>query len=163
MSQPDPGAEAAQTSGFQRSPLWPAVQARHLAGHPDCAACARPGAPVQVHHIFPFHFCIALGRPDLELDARNLITLCASRDGQAGQDHHLLLGHLDSFLSGNLEVIQDAAGPFHGQTAAQLQAAPSWQAKVQTRLAPLEQLTPAERTALRAAMDRRFPPPPTAP
>jgi len=42
--------------------------------------CCKPGtntrAGLQVHHIFPFHYCIALGRPDLELDDRNLITLC---------------------------------------------------------------------------------------
>ena len=158
MSQPDPGAEAAHTSGFQRSPLWPAVQARHLAGHPDCAACARPGAPVQVHHIFPFHFCIALGRPDLELDPRNLITLCQSKAGVQAPDHHLLVGHLASFQSANLSVSQEADGLFHGLTAAQLEQDPGWRSRVQTRLAPLEQLTPAERTALRAAMDRRFPP-----
>jgi hypothetical protein len=35
-----------------------------------------------VHHIFPFHYCIALGRPDLELDDRNLITLCEDEQGK---------------------------------------------------------------------------------
>jgi hypothetical protein len=30
--------------------------------------------------------------------------------------------------------------------------------QIQTRIKPLEQFTPAERTALRQAMDSRFPP-----
>ena len=140
-----------------RSHLWPAVQAAHLARNPRCAACAAPGAPVQVHHIFPFHFCLALGRPDLELDQRNLITLCEAKAGTAAQDHHLLLGHLGDFESGNLEVAADAAGPYHDRSADQIRACPAWQKEAQARLKPLGQLTPAERTALRQTMDRCLP------
>jgi hypothetical protein len=42
---------------------------------------------VQVHHIFPFHDCVALGRPDLELDERNLITLCGKSHNGIGENH----------------------------------------------------------------------------
>ena len=140
-----------------RSPFWPAVQAAHLARNPQCAACAAPGAPVQVHHIFPFHFCLALGRPDLELDERNLITLCQTQDGASAQDHHLLLGHLDDFESGNLEVARDAQGPYHGRSGDQIREDPAWRLALQSRLKPLGQLTAPERTALRQVMDRRLP------
>ena len=63
-----------------------------------------------MHHIFPFHYCIALGRPDLELDDRNLITLCEDEAGKPGQNHHLLVGHLDDFESSNLAVVRMRRG-----------------------------------------------------
>jgi len=156
MTTPDPGAQA-RACGYARSPQWPAAEAAHLARCPQCACCLKPGAPVQVHHIFPFHLCIALGRPDLELDPRNLITLCQSRADAPAPDHHLLVGHLESFQSANLTVPQDATGPFHGLSPAQLNLDPAWRARVQTRLKPLDQLGPEARAALRQAMDARFP------
>jgi len=155
---PDPASPThAPACGYPRSPQWPAVEAAHLARSPHCVCCLKPGAPVQVHHIFPFHFCIALGRPDLELDPRNLITLCQSKAGVQAPDHHLLVGHLASFQSANLSVSQEADGLFHGLTAAQLEQDPGWRSRVQTRLQSLDQLTPEARAALRQAMDLRFP------
>ena len=70
--------EALRTIGQPRSSHWPAVEKAHLAESPACACCttASSTAKQQVHHVWPFHYCIALGRPDLELDPRNLITLC---------------------------------------------------------------------------------------
>ena len=53
------------------------------------ARVVRNLGPVQVQHIFPFHYCVALGRPDLELDERNLITLCGkSHDGIGENQFH---------------------------------------------------------------------------
>jgi hypothetical protein len=80
----DHGARVAAVFGIHRSPHWSEVARKHLARQPRCICC-RPDSPgqgiPQVHHIFPFHYCVALGRPDLELDERNLITLCGwSRD-----------------------------------------------------------------------------------
>ena len=99
-----------RTTGQPRSPEWPKVEKAHLAKNPHCACCA-PGANLsagqQVHHKFPFHCCIALGRPDLELDDRNLITLC-EKEG-AGGSCHLRFGHLDNFKSFNVDVFEDAA------------------------------------------------------
>jgi hypothetical protein len=61
------------TAERPRSPEWPRVERLHLQRQPRCMCC-KPGANtragLQVHHIFPFHYCIALGRPDLELDDR---------------------------------------------------------------------------------------------
>ncbi len=45
-------------------------------------------------NIFPFHYCIALGRPDLELGQRNLITLCEDEAGHPADNHHYEAGVL---------------------------------------------------------------------
>src|SRR5262249_40052921 len=98
----DHGELEAAKFDIRRSPEWPKVEKAHLAKQAHCICC-RPGykseAGLQVHHIFPFHYCIALGRPDLELDDRNLITLCENEKSEPGEDHHLLVGHLDDFQS----------------------------------------------------------------
>src|SRR5579863_6845544 len=112
--------EALRTGVRPRSPKWHGVEEAHLAKEPHCECCkpnTNEKAGVQVHHKFPFHYCIALGRPDLELDDRNLITLCEDEAGKPGQNHHLLVGHLDDFQSSNLAVVVDATKTFFGMTA----------------------------------------------
>ena len=109
-----------------------------------------------MHHIFPFHYCIALGRPDLELDDRNLITLCEDEAGKPGQNHHLLVGHLDDFESSNLAVVEDAATTFHGMDARDIKRDLTWLRKKANRLVPLERMTGADKEAFREAMNRRF-------
>ena len=91
-----------------RSPRWQHVRASFIAEKPRCAACAldvehRPHS-LNVHHIVPFNFVVRVGRPDLELDARNLITLC-----EGGEEHHLVLGHLRDWESYNARARTDAA------------------------------------------------------
>ena len=54
------------------SPRWREIERAHLAIHPVCAACLRGGCKVDVHHILPFHICIAIGRPDKLLDVVEL-------------------------------------------------------------------------------------------
>jgi len=110
-----------------------------------------------VHHIFPLHYCIALGRPDLELDDGNLITLCEDEAGKPGQNHHLLVGHLDDFESSNLAVVEDAARTFHGMDATAINSDLTWLRKKASRLRPLQQMTAADKEAFREAMNRRLP------
>jgi len=161
MTKHDHGQEeAARTGTHPRSPEWPHVEKAHLEKQPHCACCL-PGtnvhAGVQVHHKFPFHYCIALGRPDLELDDRNLITLCEDEEDKPGQNHHLLIGHLDSFASSNLDVEHDAMHVFHGMAAEQIKADPEWQKRVVARLKPLDEMSAGERTEFRKRMDETFP------
>lgn len=82
-----------------RSTHWPAVRAAHLAKEPRCALCDGD-RHLNVHHVIPFHL-----RPDLELDAGNLITLCENK--AEGVNCHLLFGHLGSFHSFNPNVRKD--------------------------------------------------------
>jgi hypothetical protein len=145
--------------GIRRSPEWHRVEQLHLRMERYCVCCAEthPETPVQVHHIFPFHICIVLGRPDLELDQRNLITLCQSEAGRPGENHHLLVGHLDDFQSSNLDVERDATRLYRGMTAAQLRASVCWQAAVGKRLKPLGQMSGAEKLAFASLMNARLP------
>ena len=91
---PDPGLAAA--GGVPRSPKWPAVRAAHLKANPTCAACGGKDA-LEVHHIQPFHL-----RPELELDPRNLLTVCAD-------PCDLVHGHLMAWARFNPTVVADTA------------------------------------------------------
>jgi len=156
----DHGSKEGLRNGIERSPAWPKVEKAHLRKEPTCACCepgSYPDCEVQVHHIFPFHYCVDLGRPDLELDDRNLITLCANERARPADNHHLLIGHLGDFKSSNLDVVRYAHRTFLGMSSAEIRNDRRWLAKKAHRLPPLDQMTEAERRALRRAMDRRFP------
>jgi hypothetical protein len=153
-------AEAKRTGVRDRSPEWPKVEKEHLAKEPTCACCkagTNRGAGLQVHHRFPYHYCIALGRPDLELDDRNLITLCEDEAGKPGQNHHLLVGHLDDFQSSNLDVVVDSKTTFHGMAAAEIRANATWKAKVAKGLKPLDKMTDADKAAFAKLMNETLP------
>ncbi|MGA7781162.1 MAG: HNH endonuclease signature motif containing protein [Paraburkholderia sp.] len=84
-----------------RSGKWPTVRKQHLALHPTCEVCGGT-QKLEVHHRRPFHL-----HPNLELDPKNLVTLCeANKDGV---NCHLLFGHLGNFRSFNVDVLIDAA------------------------------------------------------
>jgi hypothetical protein len=148
----DPGAQVALQQGLQRSPEWPRVERDHRQLEPVCMACGSTDN-LQVHHVLPFHFCILLGRPELELDQRNLITLC-----QGQNNHHLLLGHLDDWQSYNQAVRSDVAGPFHGMAGDSIRADTEWQAKEMKRPAVWGQMSDADKTAFKLLMDTLYPP-----
>lgn len=155
----DRDAAIAKRYGIARSARWPAVERAHLETQPHCVACSerqrKPGT-TQVHHVYPFHICVALGRADLELDPRNLMTLCERRGGR-GEDHHLLIGHLDDFESFNPGVRMEAAHEFHGWTAARLRTSKDWVARVATRAPHFDAMSDEERSKLRARLDQLFP------
>jgi 5-methylcytosine-specific restriction enzyme A len=84
-----------------RSPHWPKVREEHLQIQPVCVVCGG-SVKLNVHHIKPFHL-----HPELELDHKNLVTLCeAEKDGV---NCHLLFGHLGNFRSFNKDVREDAS------------------------------------------------------
>ena len=89
-----------KTSGAKRSSQWPGVRKAHLKKQPNCVVCGG-SKKIEVHHIRPFHL-----HPQLELDPKNLITLCEN-DGD-GVNCHLAVGHLGSFKSYNEHVKRDA-------------------------------------------------------
>jgi len=119
----DHGAHIARQHGLARSSEWSRVQKEHLQREPACAACGYKGRKVQVHHIKPFHL-----HPQLELDPRNLITLCAAR----GREHHLLIGHLDEWASYNENVRADVKRFYH-KSSAKIRADLAWQKKMARR------------------------------
>jgi hypothetical protein len=148
-----------------RSPEWDRVKNEHLQKEPKCVCCGvdwKPGTPVQVHHIFPFHYCNALGRPDLELDERNLVTLCETESDGKGQNHHLLVGHLDDFEAANPESRTDARTKYFEMLAAAIRADPKWTVEVTARLPVLQSMTIDQKTSMRREMDQRMPAAPGA-
>lgn len=62
--------EIARSFGIPRSPLWPKTRDNWLKLSPFCKFCERT-TKLTVHHKKPFHLF-----PELELDPRNLITVC---------------------------------------------------------------------------------------
>ena len=84
-----------------RSPRWPAVRAAHLRAFPACEACGGSDR-VEVHHLMPFH-----SHPELELEPRNLLTLCVS--GPGGMSCHLVIGHGGDWRARNPRAPLDAA------------------------------------------------------
>jgi hypothetical protein len=81
---------------LKRSNMWPAVRRKHLEMEPTCQGCGTK-KELNVHHIRPFHL-----HPALELDHKNLITLCEYHRC------HLVFGHLCSWDSYNVNVRADA-------------------------------------------------------
>ena len=106
IAVPTPSASPAEPA--RRSPLWESTRRAFLAKWPQCAVCASDAvhAPdaLNVHHVVPVEFVRRAGRPELELDERNLITLC-----EAGENHHFVVGRLGDWLSYNPDVRGDAA------------------------------------------------------
>ena len=154
---PDPRTGLGQV--VPRSPEWVAFAKAQLAATPECAACGplwKPSTMVQVHHIFPVHFLRVIGRNDLEFDARNVIVLCTSLVAFPGQDHHLLVGHLDDLQAANPATRRDAER-YRGMTAAQIRASATWRSSVLSRMPALEDMSFAQKHALRALMDKVMP------
>jgi hypothetical protein len=110
-----------------------------------------------VHHIFPVHYCRATGRPDLELDSRNLVTLRESEEGKPGQNHLLLVGHLGDFELANPASRLDAPQTYRGLDAATIRRHPTWLGEVEAHWPLLAQMTAEERQAFRDLMDRTMP------
>lgn len=150
----DRGAHAAAEHGLERSPHWPHVRAEQLKRQPICQATGMnaPAAELEAHHINPFHFCVLVGRPDLELDLRNLITLA-----REPVDVHLLLGHLDDFKSSNLDVTQDCV-TWHGKSEAEIKADLLWQGKHTARMKPWAEWSDQDKIDFKAHLDKTFPP-----
>jgi hypothetical protein len=141
-----------QKNGIVRSSRWDKVQRAFRAAHPQCAACGET-AEVNIHHQFPFHYVVGCGRPDLELDPRNLVTLCVQR----GCQHHLLLGHLNDWESYN-PFVKTYVRRYAGQTSPSIRDDAGWKKAVAARPKHLDRMTVSERAALKARLDKKFPP-----
>ena len=83
--------------GAARSGKWPALERKWISLHGTCAACGST-EQLAAHHKHPFHIC-----PELELDPRNLITLCGKHCC------HLMVGHSGDWHAFNPHVESDAA------------------------------------------------------
>ena len=143
----DHGAFEAARYGIKRSRLWKAIVKGHLKREPVCAACdpeQKPplwrrllglGPKRLVHHIIPFHVAVIIGRPELELDSRNLITLC--------ETHHLLIGHFGNYESWAFSI-KKLAKVFQGLTEDEILTDATYREFVRDRPMDIGQMTPQE-------------------
>jgi hypothetical protein len=93
-----------------------------------------------------------LERPDLELDLRNLITLCES-----GDKHHITLGHLGDFQSYNPNIREHAEKLFFGKVDKDIKRDTVWLKASSERPKDFRKMTDDEKKALRDEIDRKFP------
>ena len=165
MQQPstpgtDLGTSIALKYGLHRSPLWPEVQRTYLAENGQCVVCSS-NSTIQIHHVMPFHLCHLVYRGDLELDERNFVPLCE----EAGNNHHLLIGHLGSFESynqGGKESILALGKSIPELNEDAIKADQAWIQLMDGRPKPWEQWTHAEKLAFREILDTTLPFIPTA-
>lgn len=82
--------------GKSRHPQWKKVRDYWLLNNPNCAACGT------IENCCPHHIKPYWKFPELELDEKNLITLCNKNNC------HFYLGHLLNWRAWNENIIQDA-------------------------------------------------------
>ena len=153
-TKPDRGAAAAHDHGIPRSPQWKAARKKYAKAHPFCEVCG-PGvqrAHLEIHHVNPYHVCQLIGRGDLEFDFRNLVSLCEDD----GFDHHLLVGHFDSFKSSNPNVRTDVT-TYKGMTLDGIRLDARWVASSKIREKDWADMTDADKAALRKELDEMYP------
>lgn len=161
--QIDVGLLVASSIGItERSSKWSQVQKAFLKKHPYCVACGKKvkyknNNGLQVHHIIPYHICIELGRPDLELDERNLITLCQTNEEITTQNHHLLLGHLNDWESFNKTVKTNATKTFNKLSSEQIKLNLAWLKLCLKKPKRITDMTNQEKTQLRNYINKIFP------
>lgn len=86
--------------GAKRSSQWGKVRRAHLKKYPTCRVCGSKKT-LRVHHLIAFHIA-----PHLELEPRNLVTLCES---SKTLNCHLVFGHLKNFRRTNPSCEVDVA------------------------------------------------------
>jgi hypothetical protein len=141
--------------GVARSPHWPMAEHHFLREHPICDASG-VSKGLQVHHVAPFHFCILVGRVDLEIDPRNFVVLSESEKGLAETNYHLLIGHANDFQSSNLHVREDAK-VFYGQSEDAIKSSALWKQRVADRCKPWAAWTTMEKQDFRLTLDALYP------
>jgi len=115
------------------------------------AALRRRFRTVIVHHIYPFHICRALDRPDLEYDHRNLVTLC--------KDHHWVLGHFTEWDCYN-PYVKHLALRFFARPIKDVLNDPEWYRFRDERRLDIRFLSPEKIEELRTRLQEKFPPKP---
>lgn len=133
-----------------RSPHWPTRERSHLLIQPRCLVCLRDDSETNltVHHRYPFAYLVGMERPDLELDERNLFTIC--------DDHHLTVGHLNYFGSYNPRF-EHFVAMCRGLTLPQIRSAHEFVSAVQSRPKPFAKMDYWERSALLTEINRNMP------
>lgn len=135
-----------------RSPKWEKCEKDHLEKFPNCVISGRSDIVRQVHHWFPYEYCIELGRPDLELDSDNLFTIGADPD----ENFHLYTVHGGYFASFVLDI-QGVISLCKGKALHDIMLLSEWHWYVKTRVKPLHSMSALEKQQLRLTFDHLIP------
>lgn len=85
--------------GLKRSSSWDKFRDKLIIERGSRCELSGTTTDLEAHHILPFHICILMGWPHLEMDPNNIIIL-----SQSPIPYHLLIGHLGSFESFNPHI-----------------------------------------------------------
>ena len=94
----------------------------------------------------------------LEIDDRNLISLCETEENAPSPNHHLRAGHSGDFQSSNTNIRQDAK-VFFRMDEATIEKNAHYLENVKNRLKPWAQMTDQDKKDLTALIDRLYPVP----
>lgn len=87
-----------------RHPSWRRVRAEHLKAQPKCQGCGEKRKRLlEVHHVAPFH-----SHPEIELEPKNLLTLCDGGGKYGIKSCHLYIGHNGNFRRSNSLAVHEA-------------------------------------------------------
>lgn len=165
MEKPDHGSMVAAAHGVARSPHWPSVERAVRDASPMCAGCD-PDQPeehigLQVHHKYvSFHIAVLLGRPDLELDPRNLIVFGETEHDKPSPDHHLTLGHLRDFRRDCNPWVDEDTERLRGKSTAEIEADPVFLQHVHDAPPPWNEWDLARKQAKYDELMQKLPPDP---
>jgi hypothetical protein len=116
---------------------------------------------LQVHHKFvSFHIAVLLGRPDLELDPRNLCVLGETEHDKPAPDHHLLLGHLKNFRNDCNPWVDEDTARLRGKSTAEIEADAGFLAHIAASPKPWDEWTLAMKQAKYDELMHKLPPDP---
>ena len=139
------------------------VEKAYKIKHPDCIYCGAGSGQkvgIQIHHIHPFHQVVGVGRNDLELDPRNLTSLCETEKNKPAPDHHIACGHLGSFQRNNEKVLEDVI-LYSGKDQHLIEGMVEWKTEESSAPKPFSAWTEQEKKDYRAKLDKELPPDPT--
>jgi hypothetical protein len=135
---------------LKRSYKWPSFRKKIIKERGGVCELSGATSDLEAHHIFPFHLCVLLGRPELELDKRNIIILSGGPI-----NYHLLLGHLNSFQSYNASIMN--MQEYGDSTAQEIKTHKEWSLLREYRPKPWDRMTIQEKEELREMLNRKFP------
>lgn len=162
LTSTDHGQKVAAQHGYERSSHWPSVEKAFKRENPHCLACGPtvkyPSRALQIHHaIIPFHYLKAIGRDDLELDFRNLATLCQDALLAKTKNHHLVLGHGLDFHRYMPNVLDLCRTTYHGKERPVIVADHRWSGFLSLMPKALQEMGKDDLSRLREQVDRLLP------
>lgn len=132
------------------------AQAKYLKKNPLCAISGTKGN-TQAHHIIPYEYLVKIDREWLASDERIFVGLCETEKDKVVPNFHLLAGHLGSFQSFNIHILEDIQFFKQFKTTEEIEDNLTFQAKKAARYKFDYQMTLDDIKNLQTYVDSRWP------